>query len=112
MSVERASQDFCAASEELIASEAKGGRATPSLANPRPATTVCCPASLHRLESLVGEDDRRDPKAELVADLHRLALSDAAIADAQVEHLFTRFVEVDDRSRAKLDDLANRLLLG
>lgn len=52
-----------------------------------------------------------DPQAEFLADFHRQPPADAMFADAQLQRLFARFVELNERARREVENLLDRLLL-
>lgn len=66
----------------------------------------------HRLESFAGYDERGEANAEFVAHFHGFALGNKLVVDVHLQHLFARFVELNDRAGTQLDNSPDRLFFG
>ena len=60
-------------------------------------------------EAFLGQGYRGDSQAELVVYLDGFSGSDRAVGHAEFEHLFARFLELDDGAGHQFHDLAQRL---
>ena len=86
-----------------------GGAVTLAPAQSSPVHTG--PRPLHRNEVLLRQQHAGDAEAELVADLHGLALGDRLAADDHLQQFVAALFELDDRPWHQSYDFLDRFLL-